>query len=72
MVIDVDVSTLFQQQIAISLGLPANATIFEICTAIDAQGLYPIRNVIPAPKITIDQIINAQVFELRDEITSRN
>ena len=46
LVIDVDVSTLFQQQIAISLGLPTNATIFEICTAIDSQGLFDIRDVI--------------------------
>src|ERR671913_850933 len=35
LVIDVDVALLLQQQLAESLGLDANATIFEICTAID-------------------------------------
>ena len=35
--IDVDVATLLQQQIAESLELDANATIFKICAAIDAQ-----------------------------------
>ena len=39
LVIDVDVALLLQQQLAISLGLGPNATIFEICAAIDEQGL---------------------------------
>ena len=37
LVIDVDVALLLQQQLAVDLGLDANATIFEICAAIDAQ-----------------------------------
>ena len=32
-------ATLLQQQLADTLGLDANATIFEICAAIDAKGL---------------------------------
>ena len=39
LVIDVDVALLLQQQLAEDLGLNANATIFEICAALDAQGL---------------------------------
>jgi len=37
-VIDVDVALLLQQQLAISLGLGADATIFEICAEINATG----------------------------------
>ena len=36
LVIDVDVALLLQQQLAVDLGLDANATIFEICAAINA------------------------------------
>ena len=36
LVIDVDVAILLQQQLAETLGLDANATIFDICAAIDA------------------------------------
>ena len=38
LVIDVDVALLLQQQLAISLGLDSNATIFEICAAINLAG----------------------------------
>ena len=38
LVIDVDVALLLQQQLALSLGLNSNATIFEICAAINASG----------------------------------
>jgi collagen triple helix repeat protein len=38
LVIDVDVALLLQQQLAISLGLDSNATIFEICAAINEAG----------------------------------
>ena len=38
LVIDVDVALLLQQQLALTLGLDANATIFEICAAINATG----------------------------------
>ena len=37
LVIDIDVASLLQAQLAESLGLDANATIFEICAALDAQ-----------------------------------
>jgi hypothetical protein len=39
LVIDVDVALLLQQELAESLGLNANATIFEICAEINATGL---------------------------------
>ena len=39
LVIDVDVATLLQQQLANELGLDPDATIFEICAAIDEQGI---------------------------------
>jgi hypothetical protein len=38
LVIDVDVALLLQQQLALTLELDANATIFEICAAINATG----------------------------------
>jgi hypothetical protein len=38
LVIDVDVALILQQQLALTLGLDANATIFEICAAIDLAG----------------------------------
>src|SRR5215203_5124676 len=38
LVIDVDVALLLQQQLALSLGLDSNATIFEICAAINLAG----------------------------------
>ena len=37
LVIDVDVATLLQAQLGETLGIDANATIFEICAAIDAR-----------------------------------
>jgi hypothetical protein len=37
-VIDVHVATLLQEQLGVSLGLGTNATIFEICAAIDERG----------------------------------
>ena len=36
LVIDVDVALLLQHNLEMTLGLDANATIFEICAAIDA------------------------------------
>ena len=36
--IDVDVALLLQQQLAVVLGLEEDATIFEICAAIDLAG----------------------------------
>ena len=36
--IDVDVALILQQQLALSLGLDENATIFEICAEINATG----------------------------------
>ena len=38
LVIDVDVALILQQQLALTLELDANATIFEICAAINATG----------------------------------
>ena len=39
LVIDVDTALILQQQLANSSGLDANATIFEICAAINATGI---------------------------------
>ena len=39
LVIDVDVALLLQQQLANATGLDPDATIFEICAALDEQGL---------------------------------
>ena len=39
LVIDVNVATLLQAQLGETLGIGENATIFEICAAIDAEGL---------------------------------
>jgi hypothetical protein len=59
-VIDVHVSTLLQQQLGLSLGIGANATIFEICAAIDAGGLN-IDAVLLALGPTLTAIVTAQI-----------
>jgi hypothetical protein len=61
LVIDVDVSLLLQQAIAVSLGLNENATIFEICAAIDAAGGLNVTAVIDLLEIDIDAAVDAQI-----------
>jgi hypothetical protein len=67
LVIDVDVALLLQQQLAVDLGLNANATIFQICAAIDAQGL-DIAAVLASLEIDLDPIVRAQITLLINQI----
>src|SRR6185436_18928834 len=59
LVIEVDVALLLQQQLAVDLGLDANATIFEICTAIDAQGL-DIEAILDSLEVDLEPIVLGQ------------
>ena len=68
MVIDVDVATLLQQQIAETLELDANATIFEICAAIDAEESLDIAAIINALELDLDPIVTAQISQLVNQI----
>ena len=43
LVIDVDVATLLQAQLGETLGIGENATIFEICAAIDAEEVWTLQ-----------------------------
>jgi hypothetical protein len=63
LVIDIDVATLLQQQLANSTGLDRNATIFEICAAIDA-GTLDINAVIAALEITLEPLVEAQISQV--------
>jgi hypothetical protein len=70
LVIDVDVATLLQQQLAESLGLDVNATIFEICAAIDAQQeeSLDVAAIIDALEITLGAIVEEQIPQLINQI----
>src|SRR5215203_2864298 len=68
-VIDVDVATLVQQQLGLSLGIGANATIFEICAAIDA-GELDINAVLTGLGPTLTAIVTAQLQTLRGQIAA--
>ena len=67
LVIDVDVALLLQQQLAVDLELDANATIFEICAAIDAQGL-DIEAVLDSLEVDLDPIVRAQISLLINQL----
>ena len=67
LVIDVDVALLLQQQIANDLGLDANATIFEICAAINATGL-DVDAIIASLEVDLDPIVRAQITLLVNQI----
>jgi hypothetical protein len=67
LVIDVDVALLLQQQLAVDLGLNANATIFQICAAIDAQGL-DIAAILASLEVDLDPIVRAQITLLINQI----
>jgi hypothetical protein len=63
LVIDVDVALLLQQQLAETLGLDANATIFEICAAINATEL-DIEAVIANLEIALTPIVEDQIAKI--------
>ena len=67
MVIDVDVALLLQQQIAVDLGLDANATIFEICAALNGTGL-DVGAIIASLEVDLDPIVRAQISLLVNQI----
>ena len=58
---------MLQQQLAVDLGLDANATIFEICTAIDAQGL-DIEAILDSLEVDLEPIVLAQITQLVNQI----
>ena len=63
LVIDVDVALLLQQQLALSLGLDANATIFEICAEINATGL-DVDAVIAGLETALVPIVEQQISQI--------
>ena len=63
LVIDVDVALLLQQQLANATGLDPDATIFEICAAIDEQGL-DIDAVLEGLEVTLVPIVEEQISKL--------
>ena len=67
LVIDVDLTTLLQTQLGETLGIGENATIFEICAAIDSEGL-DIAAVINALELDLDQIVTAQISQIVNQI----
>jgi hypothetical protein len=69
LVIEVHLATLLQQQLAESLGLDANATIFEICAAIDAQQeSIDLAAVLDDLEDTLVPIVTAQISQLVNQI----
>jgi hypothetical protein len=71
LVIDVDVATLLQAQLGETLGIGENATIFEICAAIDAQqeGL-DITAVIDALELDLFPIVTIQISQIKSDSNS--
>ena len=67
LVIDVDVALLFQQQLAVDLELNENATIFEICAALDEKGL-DVEAVIASLEVDLAPIVTAQISEVINQI----
>src|SRR5215208_3904498 len=59
--INVEVATLLQNQLGLTLGIGPNASIFEICAAIDAQGGINIDAVLAALGITLLPIVTQQI-----------
>ena len=68
--IDLDTALLLQQQLAVSLGLGADATIFEICAAIDAGETVDIGAIITAIDAIIGPLILAEVTAQITDIVS--
>jgi hypothetical protein len=72
-VIDINLATLLQQQLGITLGIGANATIFDICAVIDAQGglTTPVLNaLLTAISGALGPIVTAQIGTLGPQITA--
>ena len=67
LVIDVDVALLLQQRLAVDLGLNANATIFEICAAIDEQGVE-VEAILLSLIADLNPIVRAQISLLINQI----
>ena len=63
LVIDVDVALLLQQQLANVTGLDPDATIFELCAALDEQGL-DIQAVLDGLEVTLVPIVEEQISKL--------
>jgi hypothetical protein len=61
LIINVDVATLLQNQLGVTLGIGSNATIFEICAAIDAQGGLNVEAVLNDLEDTLIPIVTEQV-----------
>jgi hypothetical protein len=68
--IDVNVATLLQAQLGTTLGIGANATIFEICAAIDAAGGLDIDAVLLGLTITLGPIVTAQLEQLDSQLAA--
>ena len=58
---------MLQQQLAVDLGLNANATIFEICAALDEQGL-DVEAVIASLEVDLNPIVRAQISQVINQI----
>jgi hypothetical protein len=67
----VNVATLLQAQLGLSLGIGANATIFEICAAIDAQGGLNTAAVLTALGPTLTAIVTAQLQTIDAQIAAQ-
>jgi hypothetical protein len=68
--IDLDTALLLQQQLAVSLGLGADATIFEICAAIDEGRTVNIGAIITAIDAIIGPLITAEITAQITDIVS--
>ena len=64
LVIDVDTALILQQQLALSLGLDENATIFEICTAINATGGINTPLLIANLELALTPIVEEQISSI--------
>ncbi|HET9807097.1 MAG TPA: hypothetical protein VFP49_09330, partial [Nitrososphaeraceae archaeon] len=67
LVIDVDVALLLQQQLAVDLGLNENATIFEICTALNGTAL-DVDAIIASLEVDLEPIVTAQLTQIVTQI----
>jgi len=67
--ININVATLLQAQLGTTLGLGANATIFEICAAIDEQGL-DIDALLADLEITLGPLVAEQVQQLGGQVAA--
>ena len=72
LVIDVDVATLLQHQLGETLGLDENATIFEICAAIDARRSLDIAAIIDALELDLDPIVTVQISQTSKSNSNSN